>query len=352
MALSFTNALNQRLANGTYSMALHSSLPVEASQLDGTHLDRLIGYVPAAPAAIVMTAGETALVVSMTGDTAVAADFGNMSNLAMRFPQNISEVRRTVNRLLTTCTVAQATQASIVLGELRRLEEVASEKISKASTPAEFKVIHYPRATLFQTIIKNVEKGDGAQDDTRELFDPSTGKKYIPFEKSTKASCDVNLMLGLQIFVTTLAGLKNESPQVYFRLTKEVARVTISHGYRFAHEHLDAILKKLDEGVFPNVVVLFRSGEHNRILQDLDAVRGTPALKPKEKAKEKDTRTRIIFGTVTTPLGGPGAGVITDFKTRLPKLCTRFHATPQQECSAGLPDGHPSGKAGWCAFKH
>jgi len=352
-ALTFTDALNQRLANGNYTNAMRCSLPVEASQLDGTHLDHLIGYTPAVAAVLTLSGAEDLLVTAMADDSAGVGSFGSMANLAVRFPQHIDEIRRTVNRLLTVCTAPQSAQAGIVLGELSRLEGVTSTASKIITTPAEFKIVNYPQATLFQTIIKNVEKGDSAVDDSRELFDPSTGKKYIPFSKSTKASSDVNLMLGLQIFVITLAGLKKQSPQVYFRLTKEIARVITSHGYKAAHEHLDGILRKLDEGVFPNVVMLFRSGEHNRILQDQDAARGKPEVKARDsKDKEKDPRQRVKFGEVTKPLGGPGAGIINDYKTQAPKLCTRFHAVPQQECSAGVPVGHPSNKAGWCAFKH
>ena len=73
---------------------------------------------------------------------------------------------------------------------------------------------------------------------------------------------------------------------------------------------------------------------------------------PKVPNADADRRPRIVFGPVTTPLGGPGAGIITDYKTQTPKLCTRFHATPRQPCSAGLPDGHWSGLAGQCAFTH
>ena len=107
---------------------------------------------------------------------------------------------------------------------------------------------------------------------------------------------------------------------------------------------MDVILRKLDEGVFPNAVALFSSGEQNRLLMDLEV--------PKVPKTDADRRTRIVFGPVTTPLGGPGAGIITDYKTQTPKLCTRFHATPRQPCSAGLPDGHWSGLAGQCAFTH
>jgi hypothetical protein len=56
-------------------------------------------------------------------------------------------------------------------------------------------------------------------------------------------------------------------------------------------------------------------------------------------------RPRMVFGPVTTPKGGPGTGLI-------PQPCNRFHASPREMCTAGVPVGHPSGKVGWCAFSH
>ena len=61
---------------------------------------------------------------------------------------------------------------------------------------------------------------------------------------------------------------------------------------------------------------------------------------------------RQTYGVVTTPLNGPGTGLIFDQATKAPKLCTRYHATPQQDCTAGVMPGHVSGKAGWCMFAH
>jgi hypothetical protein len=66
----------------------------------------------------------------------------------------------------------------------------------------------------------------------------------------------------------------------------------------------------------------------------------------------KDGRVSIRRGPVDIPIGGPGAGIVPDFTTKLPKMCTRFHASPKLACSAGVPAGHASGTAGWCMFAH
>lgn len=100
----------------------------------------------------------------------------------------------------------------------------------------------------------------------------------------------------------------------------------------------DAVLRKIDEGVFTNIVALFKSGEQNRILTNLgsvwDAASKEKGKDIKKKDGKKDPRERIKFGPVTTPLGGPGTGIITDYATKQPKLCNRYHATLRQPCTA------------------
>ena len=360
---AFTNAPAQRLANGTYPVGMMNSMPIEARSLDGPHLDRLTGFTAAPDAVNAPTAAETALVVLLDANTATATDIGNMIGLCRRFPAQLAKSRENLARLLGAgATQAIVAAIGLALNELREDAKAGAVLPTAvlASTTAEFQVHNYPKATLFQTIVKSVEKGADLREDATELLDPTTGKKYVPFAKATKVTSDVNLMYAMSVFVTTVLGLTKEAPSVYFRLTKEIARVTISRGFRCGQEYLDVILRKLDEGVFPNAVALFSSGEQNRLLMDLEVIWGpqvklkpdVPKDVPKVPKADKDPRPRIVFGPVTTPMGGPGAGIITDYNTKAPKLCTRFHNTPRQACSAGLPVGHWSGLAGQCAFTH
>jgi len=333
-------------------------MPFEARQLDGQHIDRLFGYTVVAAAPIVATAADNTLIAGLTADTVVLGDVGTIIGLVERFPVQAVAARRNLNRLLSTANGAQTAQIGIAYVEIARtVVNAASTPALPATTTAQYKVVNYPLATLFQTIVRNVEKGEDHLEDKNELFDPSTGKKYIPFAKAPKVTSDVHLMYALNVFTTTVLGLTKQAPVVYFRLTKEIGRVASVRGYRKAQEYLDAILRKLDEGVFDNPVALFKSGEQNRLLMDLEVTWGPLCQPVDEEEKDKkpprtDPRARIKFGPVTQPLGGPGAAVINDFTTKQPKLCTRFHHVPQQACTAGLSAGHPSGKEGQCAFKH
>ena len=352
VAFAFTNILTLRQANAVYPATLRNTLPPEVRQLDGVHLDRIIQFTPAAGAPLVQTVEEQALIAHLTANTLPYAEVGETIELCTRFPGNIVDVRRNMGRLLGAANQAQTAQIGVTLAEIRAIS--TSAPVATLTTTAEYKVQNYPKATLLQVIIKSVEKGEEFQEVTAEVLDPVTGKKYLPFPKAVKASSVVNLMYALLVFTTTLTQLTGEAPLVYFRLTKEVTRVAATRGAREAHEFLDAVLRKIDEGVFGNVVDLFKCGEQNRILSDLSTVWDTiPGDKAKDKAKDKiDPRARIKFGPVTVPLGGPGAGIITDYTTNEPKLCNRYHATPRQPCTAGIPVGHPSGFAGQCAFKH
>ena len=357
VALEFTRALALRQANAVYPASVRNTLPAEVRQLDGYHLDKLINFVPAAAGVLVQTAAEVLLIAGLAADATVNADVGPLINLAERFPGNIPDIRRNYARLMGPANAAVSAQIGVGLQEMREISKAAATPAAvAASTTAIYNVVNYPKATLFQIIVKNVEKGEEFQEVTAaEYLDPVTGKKYTPFGKSVKCSTVVNLMYVLQIFTITLTGLTGEAPSVYFRLTKEVTRVAATRGARQAQEFLDAILRKLDEGVFTNVVDLFKSGEQNRVLTDLALSWDAAApldVKKDIKDTRTDPRTRIKFTAVTQPLGGPGAAVINDYATKQPKLCSRYHATPRQPCTAGLPVGHVSGCAGQCAFKH
>ena len=69
-------------------------------------------------------------------------------------------------------------------------------------------------------------------------------------------------------------------------------------------------------------------------------------------AAASTNRRFSAFGDVAIPIGGPGAGIITDATTQDPRRSMHFHSIPKKKCTAGVPVGHPSGKAGQCMYKH
>ena len=340
------NPLAQRDASGMYSPTLINTLPPQSRAVDGPHLDTLLGYTPAqAPA---LTQAEAAL-------------FANVANLGMAdVPTAISLARKKpafrdnlLDQLATLVVAAPAADVARVQYATTTIMAVAAERrtldvSSNVSTAAGFKQAYYPRATLFQNIVKGVVKGTEVIEDPKEAFDPATGKKYIPFANATKVKSSVEFMYSIQLFCTSMQTLKSEAPRVYFEFCRDIAHVCEVDGYQFAQKYVDCLLRYLDEGRFPNMVALYRSGEYTRVHSDLRMELKSTGT---DRAKVADGFKKIKWGPVTKPMGGPGAAIIK-------KKCNRFHAVPQLECSAGVPvvdpDGkpYPPSKVGMCAYMH
>lgn len=344
------NPNGARLTNGNYSAAFRNTLPVEVRNVDGAHIDNLVGGINVVNPVVALTAAEQAIFDDVT--TINGTNLGTARSVADKRPAVRGVITDQLNTLLNgPPAAATVTNVNSAIEAIRALN-VSDSAGGAVTSTAEYKQVNFPMATLLQSIIKAVEKGTEVILDQREMLDPSNGKKYIPFDRATKATCDANLMYGVHIFVVAVTALKKEVPQVYHTFSNEVRRACVVNNTAVAHEYADAILRAVDGGVYANIKVLFASGEHNRIYEE---VRDNSKVKPHKPDKiTGDPRARIKFGAVTTPLGGPGAAVITDFATGRKKKCTRFHASPQAPCSAGLPDGDPRfvGKVGWCAFEH
>ena len=106
-----------------------------------------------------------------------------------------------------------------------------------------------------------------------------------------------------------------KAPQVYQRFVKMIVQVVGTHGFTFAHKFTDALLRKLDESFFTNPVSLMRAGEHNVILDMIQRQQAaTATIDPR-------VAPRQTYGPVTTPLNGPGAGLIFDHGTKRPRRC-------------------------------
>jgi hypothetical protein len=342
-----------RLADGNYNINFRSTLPFEVRSTDGVHLDHLTSYATGGGVATALTADENGINADMT--TIALNNLGDVLTLAEKRPGLVSQLRQGVSRLLNAGpNGAQSTVISSTLTQLNSLEAKSLKDVyagSVASTGV-FKVTNYPLATLFQNIVKATEKGHEVSSDGQEMLDVTTGKKYIPFEKTTKVTSDVNFMYSIQVFVTSVLAIKKEAPKVYYTFSKEMRRACAIGGCAFAQQYADALLRALDEGLFKDPISLFLMGEHNRIYEEIWSARKSERHTVKEPS---DVFQRIKFGPVTTPLGGKGAGVVTDPKTKQKIKCNRFHATPQQPCTAGIPKGDPRYGAelvGLCAYLH
>lgn len=200
---------------------------------------------------------------------------------------------------------------------------------------------------MFQHIVKNVTKGTEVVEDAREMFDATSGKKYIPFASATKATSVVGIMYSLHLFITTILAITAEAPKVYYEFMRDVSMVVETDGYLFGQKYVDCILRYLDEGRYPSMVAIYRAGECPRIHSELKRAGGAGGGGDDGKKKLGGPKGTINFGPVTTPIAGEGSGII---KVK----CNRFHGTPQTACTAGIPpnSGFPAGKVGLCAYQH
>jgi hypothetical protein len=348
------SAQSCRQVDGNYSVSFRSTLPSEIRSADGVHLDHLTSYASGVGGTNVLSTEESNISNDLT--TIALGNIGDVLTLAEKRPALMPQLRQGVSRLLNAGpNAAQSNIISSALTQLNSLETSGLKDIhagSIASTTV-FKVSNYPMATLLQNIVKAVEKGNDATAEVQhEMLDVATGKKVIPFEKSTKVTSDVNFMYSIHVFVTSITAIKKEAPKVYYTFSKEMKRACSVGGYLFAQQYADAILRSLDEGLFKDPVSLFLMGEHNRIYDEIWSQRSTTKS---IRLNPNDSFQRIKFGPVTTPVGGKGAGVVLDPKTKQKIKCNRFHATPQQPCTAGIPKDDPrygADMVGLCAYAH
>ena len=103
-------------------------------------------------------------------------------------------------------------------------------------------------------------------------------------------------------------------------------------------------------------VARVEAGEQERVgkelVKDRVAAHGRKSKSGPRDSEVKGFKHHAAFGDVAIGFGGPGTAIIIDSVTKIPRPCAHFNATPQKECTAGVPIGHHSGKAGQCAFKH
>ena len=343
-----------------YNGSFLNTLPPAARNVDANHFDHITGLGGAGATAVVtMTDAHVALLAELVADTLTLANLSECIYFLVLHPMYHQDVTRNVARLAPTATAGQQHMITNSLSAAKdaRQESKTNAQTVGPTTSTAFKQAQSPRAQLLQKIVKNVESGEMVEEDTGVLFDPSSGKAIVPFEKSKKVSSPARLQYAISVFCQTMCMAKQESPSVYFRFQREIMRVTDTHGMGIAHKMADKMLRSIDDGTHANMVDLFKQGEQNRILGDImrEDVPDRQTPTPKKQGEAVDPRTRIQFGPVKQPVGGPGAGLITHFRTGAKLKCKMFHATPRLPCTAGVPANHPGTSAdkwGHCAYEH
>ena len=350
-----------RNANGTYDPDFLNNIPIEVRAVPSSFLDTLTNYQIAAPGGY--TAGSPEANIEAAPGTVSLTTLSRGVTVAIDRPGLRREIKDAMRALLDAGTNGPETaRIQVALGEINQAEmvETQSRKPPESTSSTHHLENTYPISTLFQTITKNVERGTEVKPDASEMLDTVTGKRYIPFAKATKASCASKFMYALMVFVDTMGSVQGHAPSVWREFSRRCMLLESSDGFLMAQEFVDASLRCLDEKRFTSIVDLFARGEHNQIIGDLRSLRVAPVpdlhKDPRldKNSPKFDPRTKINFGPVTKPLGGDGAGICTNFKTKVQIKCNRFHATPQKACTAGVPKEaqYDQSKWGLCAYLH
>ena len=340
--------LTARTADGLYEETVRNCLPEPVRSLEATHIDRIVGYNAPGVGAVGVTTEEQEVIDDFT-----KLDMSNLplaASIARKRPALVQNVRDQLNEMLATCSGPNVPRVSAFLDQIRETGKEARELSSKkASTGVEYKQNTYPRATLFQGIVRSLVKGMEVVPDATEMFDPATGKKYVPFEKTTKVDSPENLMYATHLYVSSMEMIKKEAPKVHFDFMRDVTRASAKKGCKFAQAYVDTILRYLDEKRYPSMVAIYKAGEPTRIYLELEASGEFVAKGSSGGGGASKTGRQYIkkFGPVTTPIGGKGAGIIA-------RKCNNFHADPQKPCTAGVPcdEGFPADVCGLCAYEH
>ena len=307
-----------------------------------------------------MSTAHATIQVELTGDTLLFGDVAECINLMALHPQANVDVMRNVTRLIGAgLTNAQMIVATLVIQEVAVARTRLATIVAAPTTATAYKQLTSPKAQMFQTIVRGTETGRSIQEDPSVAFDPVSGKTVVPFAKATKVTSAARLMYAVSCFCRFMTIAAKEAPTVYYQFELEIMRVCDAHGFLIGQEMADVILRKIDDQTYANMVALFAAGENNRLLSELlgSQVAARPLQQnlhaPTPRAPTAtDPRVKFVFGPVTQPLGGQGAGLMDNHKTGAKVKCNRFHATPQLKCTAGVPSGHVSGMAGLCAYTH
>jgi hypothetical protein len=292
--------------------------------------------------------------VMLEADGLLKTELGEVANYVENHPEDRDMVGRNVRRMLDLYTQNQHYAAKAIMVQVeqarQRLLQPAGASVP-ATTSAEYKQRNEPMAALLQSLIKRIEKCETPADDSASVFDPSSGKTLVPFARAMKVTSGANLIYALSLLVIFYTSVMKKAPKVYFRFMEVIVQVTGSHGHSFAHKLADGMLRKLDAGLFDNPAALMKAGEHNMIIDTIQRQQASIAAALGTTGMPGAKRF-TAFGDVTIGFGEPGAAIITDPATKTPRPCMHFHATPQRKCTAGVPLGHQSGKAGQCMFEH
>ena len=355
-------AAGARNAQGQYSVVFNQSLPSEVRSSSGAFIDSLTNYQLAAPAAYAAGTPEAAIHGGAGGVTLITLSAA--ISVCRDYPALLRRIHDEVTALFNAApNQAEVARINGALAQINHVEDMDTRKLQTAAssaTPTQLQEKEYPLATLFQVVVRSVEKGLNLHQKADEMLDVVSGKRYVPFVGQTKCSSGSKLIYSLSTFIQTCNQVQDLAPSVYRDFYRTVMLLEETDGHVFAQEMVDATLRQLDERHHQSIVSLMASGAHHTIVGGMREARMKAKTLPIKDQRfdpnhpQYDPRSRINFGKVDDPVGGKGAGIITNYKNGDKVKCNRFHAKPQKPCTAGVPREAKYKQSDWglCAYDH
>ena len=244
-------------------------------------------------------------------------------------------------------SAALITKMEFFMGQMKQSHTTATSTKAPITQTAAYMANAFPYYNLWCTLVKAVVRSQDTAEvvDQKSLFDPTTGKTLVPFEKLTKCQTPAHLFRAYAMFKETVTILLKLAPKVWTNFETKVYQAEAAMGHLLTQQFVGEVLRKLDQGAYPNIVDLMKAGEHNRIIDDL-----RPPLKAirEPTLTGRGNRTRLTPGPVTKQ--GEFASIIKD-KDGKPLNCHQFKAG--HPCTFGVMagQGHDA-HIGKCAYHH
>ena len=343
-----------RLASGGYDAQLVQATAT-LSGVAPQHVDALLSYTPAAVTAATLTAGEQAIFDSEGNATPYdQLDTSNLElalSLARKRPAKYEALKARLERLVTLSTgqvniLKLQTILSIMANDY--MEGSKAQAANPTTNSTTYKETTYPLYQLWHRMLKKALHGHELAEevDQKTLFDATTGKTYVPFEKMPKCKTSAHLFRSFAMFKEAVTVLLCLAPRAWSGLESHVYRTEAAAGFLIAQQFVGEVLRRLDLKEYPNIGALMACGEHNRILDDLR----TPPQpsRPDPADGNKPGTKKIKLGPVTKQ--GEFASLIKDKDGRLLECNAHKKSEP---CKAGVAAGQGhNAHVGKCAYHH
>ena len=248
-----------RLASGGYD----SQLVQASSALSGVaplHVDALLSYTPTAATATALTAGEQAVFDSEGNATPYdALDATNLElalSLARKRPAKYETLKARLERLVTLSSGQVAILKLQTILNIMANDYIEANKAQAANPTTNsttYKESTYPLYQLWHRMLKKSLDGHELAEevDQKTLFDATTGKTYVPFEKMPKCRTSAHLFRSFAMFKEAVTVLHCLAPRAWSGLESHVYRTEAAVGFLIAQQFVGEVLRRLDLQEYP-----------------------------------------------------------------------------------------------------